>query len=148
MRAFALGVRSTQGVLSAISSARKLEGKQAAISSIPIQFNLFLSFLPRTRSQSGPEERQTSKMAVTTGGQASTGSAPLPSETASQETVPAQQLSIRNKLLFAQAVHRLGAPIGKSLGNNWNAVIDLLRKCPALSEEEKAIFTEHVSFGL
>jgi hypothetical protein len=84
-------------------------------------------------------------MAVTTGGQASTGTATLPSEITPQETVPAQALSIRNKLLFAQAVHRLGAPVGKSVGNNWNAVVSLLRDSPALSEEEKAVFTEHVS---
>lgn len=86
-------------------------------------------------------------MAVTTGGQASTGTAPAPSETARQETIPSKQLSIRNKLLFAQAVHRLGAPIAKEVGNNWNAVINLLRECPVLNDEEKAIFTEHVSFG-
>lgn len=84
-------------------------------------------------------------MAVTTGGQASTGTASLPSQTAAQETVPTQQLPIRSKLLFAQAVHRLGAPIGKSVGSNWHAVVNLLRECPALSEDEKAVFTEHVS---
>lgn len=97
-------------------------------------------------SQIEPGKRQISSMAVTTGGQASTGTAPPLSETAPQETISARQLSIRNKLLFAQAVHRLGAPIGKSVGNNWNAVINLLRQCPALTEEEKGIFTEHVSF--
>lgn len=84
-------------------------------------------------------------MAVTTGGQASTGTASLPSKTAAQETVPTQQLPIRSKLLFAQAVHRLGAPIGKSVGSNWHAVVNLLRECPALGEDEKAVFTEHVS---
>ncbi|GHJ86272.1 hypothetical protein NliqN6_2674 [Naganishia liquefaciens] len=81
-------------------------------------------------------------MAATTGGQASTGSAHAPFETARQDTVPSSQLSIRNKLLFAQAVHRLGAPVGKGVGNNWNAVVSLLRDCPALEEKEKNIFTE------
>ena len=83
-------------------------------------------------------------MAVTTGGQASTGTPPARSETARPETVPTDQLSIRNKLLFAQAVHRLGAPIAKEVGNNWNAVISLLRECPAVEQKEKGIFTEHV----
>jgi hypothetical protein len=85
-------------------------------------------------------------MAVTTGGQASTGTAPAPSATARQETILTSRLSIRNKLLFAQAVHRLGAPVGKETGNNWNAVIKLLRDCPVLTDEEKEMFTEHVSF--
>lgn len=104
-----------------------------------------LHALQRHRPEQASGSDRLNKMAVTTGGQASTGTAPAPSETARQETVPSSQLSIRNKLLFAQAVHRLGAPVGKEVGNNWNGVIKLLRDCPVLTEEEKEMFTEHVS---
>lgn len=86
-------------------------------------------------------------MAVTTAGQASTGAIPSFSKTVPSAPVPTDQLPLRCKLLFAQAVHLLGAPVGKGVGNNWNNVADKLHSCVTLSEEDKGLFTEHVSTG-
>lgn len=86
-------------------------------------------------------------MAVTTAGQASTGTAPTPSRALSSGAVPTNKLSLRCKLLFAQAVHHLGAPIGKGVGINWNNIASRLHECAALSEDEKGLFTEHVSLS-
>ena len=44
-----------------------------------------------------------------------------------------QQLTIREKLLFAQAVHKIGAGNDK----NWKAVGDLVAACPLVEEGVK-----------